>query len=101
MDVIKKSQLEKEIEEDVVSRKSVLNLINSDWKYEGLEVLINNLPSVTPTQKKGNWINGNPICPCCGEDKFKDLDADIFADWKPNFCPNCGADMKESEENDE
>lgn len=47
--------------------------------------------------KKGHWENGNPICPCCGEDKFKDLDADIWADWKPNYCPNCGADMRKSE----
>ena len=41
----------------------------------------------------GRWENGNPICPVCGEDKFKDLDADIWADWQPPFCPNCGAKM--------
>ena len=39
----------------------------------------------------GRWENGNPICPVCGEDKFKDLDADIWVDWQPPFCPNCGA----------
>lgn len=43
---------------------------------------------------KGKWTNGECECPCCGEDKFKDLDADIWADWQPNFCPNCGAKMK-------
>lgn len=32
-------------------------------------------------------------CPVCGEDKFKDLDADIWCDWSPPFCPNCGAMM--------
>lgn len=42
---------------------------------------------------KGEWEPGNPICPVCGKDKFKDLDADIWADWMPNFCPNCGAPM--------
>ena len=41
----------------------------------------------------GRWENGNPICPVCGEDKFKDLDADIWSDWRPDYCPNCGAKM--------
>lgn len=41
----------------------------------------------------GRWELGNPICPVCGEDKFKDLDADIWCDWLPPFCPNCGAKM--------
>ena len=43
----------------------------------------------------GKWEPGNPICPVCGENKFKDLDADVWADWQPKFCPNCGALMKE------
>lgn len=41
----------------------------------------------------GRWENGNPICPVCGEDKFKNLDADIWCDWSPDYCPNCGAKM--------
>ena len=41
----------------------------------------------------GRWEPGNPICPVCGGDKFKDLDADIWCDWQPDFCPNCGAKM--------
>ena len=44
-------------------------------------------------RKKGRWENGEP-CPICGEDRFKDLYADIWADWQPSFCPNCGADMR-------
>ena len=43
--------------------------------------------------RHGRWENGNPICPVCGGDKFKDLDADIWCDWQPDFCPNCGAKM--------
>lgn len=46
---------------------------------------------------KGKWIPRNDKCPCCGENKFKDLDADIYADWYPKFCPNCGAEMEVSE----
>ena len=41
----------------------------------------------------GRWEPGNPICPVCGGNKFKDLDADIWCDWMPDFCPNCGAKM--------
>ena len=54
---------------------------------------INTSADVEPV-KRGRWENGNPICPVCGGDKFKDLDADIWCDWKPAFCPNCGADMR-------
>lgn len=42
---------------------------------------------------KGEWEPGNPICPICGKNKFDGLDADIWADWMPNFCPHCGAPM--------
>ena len=42
---------------------------------------------------RGEWEPGNPICPVCGKDKFDGLDADIWADWMPNFCPHCGAPM--------
>ena len=65
--------------------------------YDGCEYdtkLIDEIPAadVVPVQN-GRWENGNPICPVCGEDKFKDLDADIWRDWLPPFCPNCGAKM--------
>ena len=42
---------------------------------------------------RGGWEPGNPICPICGKGKFDGLDADIWADWMPNFCPHCGAPM--------
>ena len=43
--------------------------------------------------RHGRWIDGDPYCPICGKDKFRGLDADIWSDWKPDFCPNCGAKM--------
>lgn len=45
--------------------------------------------------RNGRWEPGNPICPVCGEDKFKGLDADIWSDWNPAYCPNCGAKMED------
>lgn len=42
---------------------------------------------------RGEWEPGNSICPICGKGKFDGLDADIWADWMPNFCPHCGAPM--------
>ena len=47
---------------------------------------------VTPV-RHGWWNDGDPYCPICGKNKFVGLDADIWADWKPDYCPNCGAKM--------
>ena len=60
---------------------------------------LQNLPAadVAPVVH-GKWEPGNPICPVCGENKFKDLDADVWADWQPKFCPNCGARMGKEDE---
>ena len=44
--------------------------------------------------RHGKWECQKP-CPVCGEDRFKGLDADIWADWTPPYCPNCGAKMDE------
>lgn len=49
---------------------------------------------------RARWEPGNPVCPVCGQSKFKGLDADIWADWMPPFCPNCGAQMDEKEDDD-
>lgn len=66
-------------------------------KYDAWDEIIDaleNIPAadVAPVVH-GRWENGNPICPVCGGNKFKDLDADIWCDWKPDYCPNCGAKM--------
>lgn len=43
--------------------------------------------------RHGRWTDGDPYCPICRKNKFVGLDADIWADWKPSYCPNCGARM--------
>ena len=64
---------------------------------EALEMALSALRGPTREQVemvwRGEWEPGNPICPICGKDKFDGLDADIWADWMPNFCPHCGAPM--------
>ena len=42
--------------------------------------------------RHGRWKCNQP-CPVCGGDRFEGLDADIWADWEPPYCPNCGAKM--------
>ena len=71
---------------------------NKAFGHDAIEIMaeIHYMPAadVAPV-RHGKWEPGNPICPICGENKFKDLDADVWADWQPKFCPNCGALMRE------
>lgn len=97
--------LEQETCEDAVSRQAVLDLVNSDWEYEGLEVPINCLPSVKPAHKKSRWIlideeSNTWQCLRCkelGKDDLWQLNSGTPKDNKMHYCPYCGAEM-ESEE---
>ena len=62
---------------------------------------LNKLPSAQPERKKGKWIHdgyGIPHgcdwihCSVCGK-RGVNVPADL-----PNYCPNCGADMRGEEE---
>ena len=95
---------------DYISREAVLKAFEntdadvmedygdgtSDWGFgrKNINDVIDGVPAadVEPV-RHGRWEPGNPICPVCGEDKFKGLDADIWSDWTPACCPNCGAKM--------
>lgn len=58
----------------------------------GVKILNQFPPADVSPIRHGRWKCTKP-CPVCGEDRFKGLDADIWADWEPPYCPNCGAKM--------
>lgn len=91
---------------DYVEREAVLKIVErrvdfSEKTKHAFQELMS-LPSadVAPV-RRGRWEPGNQICPVCRRDKFEGLDADIWSDWQPPFCPNCGADMRERGEQHE
>lgn len=89
---------------DCIDRKKLIDWINI-W---GITPIIKNpllrhvqgMPSVTPIRPKGHWIvekGGSYLGirnACCSNCK------DFYTnDWAyMNYCPNCGADMREVEE---
>ena len=65
----------------------------ADAKIERLEAKL-------PVVVHGNWeedCTGAAICSVCGEYAFE-TSTHHLCGWFPNFCPNCGAKMREGEE---
>ena len=80
--------------DEYISREAALMKLMQDGCSAKNLQSISDMPAADVAEVvQGKWENGNPICPVCGENKFKDLDADIWCDWKPDFCQNCGARM--------
>jgi len=93
---------------DLINRQGAINAIKesyfmvenscyNDGRNSGLfvaESIVSNLPSAQPERKKGEWIidkdcegkSRTVTCNLCGHKEFNWHD--------PNFCPNCGADMR-------
>ena len=71
-------------------------------KYEDMVNCVKGMPSATPQEPKtGHWIKVHPLQEndegdyMCSECKCGGLV------WKPTtYCPNCGAKMAESEDNE-
>ena len=96
-DLRKLKALQKEPCDDAVSRQAVNDLYDryhprlATHVYEFGEEL-KALPSVTPKREQGKWIGVNPMvdtlmCSKCGENI-------ISEEFKSNYCPNCGAEMR-------
>ena len=99
--------------EDAVNREAVLHKIDVLKKTEDgmlapedIAIAVTYLPTVTPKMRTGRFLgtafdgyaDGYPVyfewqCSECGC---------VFEDEEPtyNFCPNCGADMREGAEQD-
>ena len=86
---------------DAVSREEAVKVLRADPSFictgDKAQAItdILSLPPVTPERPKGEWISTNPpgksdniVCTVCGYNSIADF----------NFCPNCGADMREVSE---
>jgi hypothetical protein len=89
--------LEQEPCEDAVSREEAfeeLNSLNGTAELDMAFEVIEKLPSVTPTRKKGKWIAKSFHEVYCDNCKFDfDIMTNEFID-KMKYCPNCGAKME-------
>ena len=93
---------------DCIDRQTLINLLTSRaetlrGKYgdlggavSGVRKLVQTLSSVEPERKKGKWIfhiddlfpeESTQECSVCHAEEFIKIQND-------NFCPNCGADMR-------
>ena len=84
--------------DDLISRDAVLDACSQSINILDAMSRIDDLPSVTPKQRKGHWemcedadgIYG--VCDICG------IDADFSHYGKAYpYCPSCGAKMEEQE----
>lgn len=87
---------------DTISRAEVHDLL-ATWlsdkldekTREVLEVIdgkVEDMPSITPKQRTGHWIECEDEVKCfCSECKE-------ISDYPTKFCPNCGAKMVEPQE---
>lgn len=98
---------------DLISRKAAIKAIRKDMYAdkdfmsamicEGIEYMLNSVPSAEPERKKGKWKEekdaawsggGCVRCSVCG------YGYSFGAYHEPDefdFCPNCGADMRGGE----
>lgn len=91
------------IEIDLISRKAVLNLPKRKLRNYFGEVTadvinvkdIMDMPSITLQEPKtGHWIDRDVY----DADRWKCSECGRTEQYQENFCPNCGAKMKEVEE---
>lgn len=85
--------------DDLIRRQDAINaLLESYEDNMDVEFILEKLPSA---QKKGHWVDGKRMkmdgtfywfrqCSACDYERNDD-----DSDKDTNFCPNCGADMRE------
>ena len=70
-------------------------------RYRAIEQTVKEQPTITPERKRGRWHgriysrDETMVCSECHAEFSYDAETDI-RDF--NYCPNCGAEMKEGED---
>jgi len=96
---------------DTINRQAAIDAVRAylsdccvedgDYHANGIEYELNDLPSIQPEHKTGQWIPSDSEleikCNKCGKDFSEYVDSIdyIYLAEYPEFCPNCGAVMKE------
>ena len=109
--IVKDSQrLVNDLANDCISRAEAIDAIDSVLVEDEsckvwFKLALQNLPSAQPERKRGRWIYGEDN-PGTGRDGWFCSECEHFEMWDysvdmksaelnlPNYCPNCGADMR-------
>lgn len=77
--------------EDCIDRYAVLaELDPQSYEYK----VVKELPSVEPGRPKGEWMDFGE-CSVCRKQAYDFIEGCVEGvEYMPNFCPNCGADMR-------
>ena len=89
---------------DLIDRQAAIDAVRSyydecDESDKSIEERIEALPPAQPERKTGKWVrnfDGNEwhwFCSNCKE-KWYEEDLWMGGNGFPNYCPNCGADMR-------
>jgi predicted RNA-binding Zn-ribbon protein involved in translation (DUF1610 family) len=91
---------------DVISRQAVIDACDQSINLFEAVDRIKELAPVTPQPKTGHWfIDERPesdretICSNCEQPIFKYHKLDF--DYRPKYCPNCGARMIDPQESED
>jgi hypothetical protein len=83
-----------EVSTDLISRQDAIDMIRNHWSdfsnadnYRTAKACVDAVPPIRP--KRGKWTADN-ACSECGCQPWFSRDIHNY-----NFCPNCGADMRE------
>ena len=82
--------------EDAISRQAVIDILRyecSSTVERYLRDKINALPSITPKQKMGHWVNGEHCSECGCDIPAYIIDWEWQKDMDAKYCPQCGAKM--------
>ena len=95
MRLIDKDALMEDINESLSEMTNIGIAVDGDWLWAKLNDAIEHAPTIEE-RKTGKWINNIhdiPICDQCGYMTPYDRAIDDYE--YGNYCPNCGADMRE------